>query len=189
MSLCFGLEFMNPKLINILTQPAFIVSACALALTIYQAYLSRKHNRISVKPRLTTSTNFYHEGNIMFFKTYLSNRGFGPAIINNYCVCVEDEIITIHDPNELFTIINKHFDGLLVEAHSEFYVFRKGAAIGSQQEDLIAKIALNNSKVSTDMFQTKFKALNLLINFESIYGEKAIYDTREHLQQVRNVDP
>ena len=32
---------------------AEIIAICALGLTFYQAYLSRKHNRLSLKPHLT----------------------------------------------------------------------------------------------------------------------------------------
>lgn len=66
------------------TNTAEIIASCALVFTTYQAYLSRKHNRISVRPKLALQAernSQNHTGSIII---NLSNSGLGPAEINSY---------------------------------------------------------------------------------------------------------
>ena len=54
-----------------------IISLCAISLTIYQAYTTRRHTRLSVQPRLGWRSIDDRRRD-----TYsLVNDGFGPAIL------------------------------------------------------------------------------------------------------------
>lgn len=78
---------MDPLLI--ITAVGVFVAACAFITTIWQAAITRKHNRMSVKPHLTTWTTTIHEGRS--YAVHLMNNGLGPALITKYEVLVDGE--------------------------------------------------------------------------------------------------
>lgn len=55
-----------------------VIALCALAATIWQAAISRRHNKLSVRPVLTLYRRDI-DGVI-----YVRNNGSGPAIIKSY---------------------------------------------------------------------------------------------------------
>ncbi len=67
---------------------ATIIAILALLFTIYQGYLTRRHNRLSVKPFLNF-TNKYDANNIIQY-CILKNSGLGPAIITNIKVYIPE---------------------------------------------------------------------------------------------------
>lgn len=59
---------------------AVVVALAALATAIWQAFLTRKHNRLSVTPSVTTASRLIKGDSI---KLCIENNGIGPAIINS----------------------------------------------------------------------------------------------------------
>jgi hypothetical protein len=67
-----------------------IISTCAISLTIYQAYNTRRHTRLSVQPRLDWTVNLQGDGGIAYS---LTNDGFGPAILKQLNVKLDGEVV------------------------------------------------------------------------------------------------
>src|SRR3989344_2263262 len=68
-----------------------IIALCALGLSIWQGYLSRGHNRISVRPHLTMWTHKYHGDGL--YAADIVNNGIGPAIIKCFSVKLDGKKI------------------------------------------------------------------------------------------------
>ena len=60
-----------------------IIAVCALVLTIYQARLARRHNRLSVRPLLSSFVEQVSgpDARITFS---LVNNGLGPALVDSF---------------------------------------------------------------------------------------------------------
>jgi hypothetical protein len=58
---------------------SFVISICALALSIYSAWESREHDKISVQPRLEFS--LVANQNLPEVGIYIENNGLGPAFL------------------------------------------------------------------------------------------------------------
>jgi hypothetical protein len=58
---------------------SFVISICALALSIYSAWESRQHDKISVQPRLEFS--MAGDQNAPEVGIYIANNGLGPAFL------------------------------------------------------------------------------------------------------------
>jgi hypothetical protein len=58
---------------------SFVISICALALSIYSAWESREHDKISVQPRLEFS--MVANQNMPEVGIYIENTGLGPAFV------------------------------------------------------------------------------------------------------------
>jgi hypothetical protein len=67
-----------------------VISVCAISLTIYQAYNTRRHTRLSVQPRLDWTVQLGPDGGIAYS---LVNDGFGPAILRELNVKLDGEVV------------------------------------------------------------------------------------------------
>ena len=65
-----------------------VIALTALAATFYQAYISRKHNKLSVKPYLTTWNTTTPEG---YSILAIINNGVGPAHIKSFGIFVDGQ--------------------------------------------------------------------------------------------------
>lgn len=69
---------------------AVLIACAAATFTGYQALLMRKHNRLSVKPHLSTWTTDTQVGDDYVIYFYLENNGLGPAIIQKFEVFFDE---------------------------------------------------------------------------------------------------
>lgn len=76
---------------------ASIIAACAMAITFWQGWLSRKHNELSVSPELGIHWSLNHEPGEIIFE--LKNSGLGPAKIHSYNCKVLGKEISKGDKN------------------------------------------------------------------------------------------
>ena len=63
-----------------------IVALCALFIAAWQAWGTRRHNRLSVKPHLATWTNQDDSDGFYKVRFVLLNNGLGPAILKKFRV-------------------------------------------------------------------------------------------------------
>ena len=75
-----------------------VIALCAFGATFWQAHLSRAHNKLSVKPYLTTWT--INAGNEGFYSLKVINNGVGPALIKTFEMYADDKKI-LGQPLEL----------------------------------------------------------------------------------------
>jgi hypothetical protein len=108
----------------------------------------------------------------------LINSGLGPAIINRFEVSVDNQHFPITEPEELVALMTKHLSGQLVLDQCTTSVLRKGHAMSKDAKVELAKIAFKN--VTTAQF-SEFKKFQVRVDYESAYGEKFSYDSRNHL--------
>ena len=64
-----------------------IIALCALIFAIWQGYETRKHNKLTYRPHLTT-WQFYNSEKRLYSLT-LKNNGLGPALIQSFIVKVD----------------------------------------------------------------------------------------------------
>lgn len=97
---------------------AVFISALALGTTFWQAHLSRKHNKLSVRPHLAGHASWNDEG---VYSLVLRNDGLGPAIITGARVFREGCLL----PGEGPELVVKAFDNLprcKLLGHEFFYL-------------------------------------------------------------------
>lgn len=68
-----------------------IIALCAFGLTIWQARITQKHNKLSVTPHLTTWSHSDAGNNR--YAVELLNNGIGPALINSFQIQVDGQFI------------------------------------------------------------------------------------------------
>ncbi len=152
-----------------------VIAICAFFLSIYQAYATRKHNRLSVKPHLTSFTrrtldltvNPGH-GKIDFS---LVNNGLGPAIINDFKVTLDDDAIPLENTQRCAELVAQLVSGKMKNfTRSDLtggYAMRKDESKEILVLDLAARTQDEFDKLSAPLDRLK-----LIVKYESIYGDK-----------------
>lgn len=162
--------------------PEIIISTCALAFTAYQAHLSRVHNKLSVRPSLTTVVNTTTDkNNNIAHEATLINAGLGPAYIKSFQVLIDNKHVNCKTPLEIHNSIVSNFKKYSFINNACYYmVLRKQAVVASDERIVIGTIVV---KPSVDMNHDDFNKIHILIEYESAYGEGYIYDSRLHMHE------
>lgn len=151
-----------------------VIAVCALGLTVWQAAITRRHNRLSVTPHLTTWTQ--SEQVTGRYSVEILNNGIGPALIKSFSVQVDGQPIGGEGPEPIEKALKVLFPQ---------YSFRSSQAYMARGYMMSAKEA--RSLVAVEFFGERFprqeevdhamKRTRLLIEYESIYGDKRLLDT------------
>lgn len=151
-------------------EPAMIVAIIALAVTFWQARISRRHNRLSVKPRLNLST--YLSEDKIPIRIVIKNNGLGPAVNTRF----------------KYLYGNKFYKSLKEPLFEKFdfgnHILVKSGGIGQGtikcgEEEEILKIEIDDEKKNHRGFaltiEAFLKEVSITINTESLYKEKQEY--------------
>jgi hypothetical protein len=104
------------------------ISLCALALSVYQGYKTREHDRLMVTPRMVLSFG-NHKESVGWVE---SNTGLGPAIVNSFEVLVNGRPVASW-PYVLTTIGVEAISG-----QSQFAVLYPRGTIPAETQALLA---------------------------------------------------
>lgn len=145
-----------------------LVAVCALGTTIWQGYIMRKHNKLSVKPLLTT----FAIENIGWAEYRLENCGVGPAIIKNFYLFYDEKEVSRNNRKTYEDFFKDKTKGFLFSSNSSYVPNSVIPAGGS--------IVLVSFKYDTEKHDVSFaEKINIVIEYESIYQDKVFtYDSR-----------
>ena len=151
-----------------------VIALCALGFTIWQFSVQRTHNRLSVKPYLTT---WSHRGDNGLLRVDVLNNGIGPALIKYFKVYVDSHEVKGQDleivrkavkllfPNYNFTIPYNSF-------------LSEGYMMAANENRCIVSINFTGPNLPTDIeIEHATKRVRILIKYESIYKDSAEYDS------------
>lgn len=157
-----------------------IVSLCALILTIHSAKATRKHQRLSVQPRMSTFNGHQVDPTTqqLTFWATLTNCGLGPAIIKKFELMLDDVPMEVTEPDDIKLAVVKVLGKPLV--NHEIGIFRKEYAMAKDEVREIVR-ATAQAAIAADL--EALKRLQLRITYESAYGETFTYDSRVHLEE------
>lgn len=145
------------------TSPAVIVALFALLLTFFQIRATQMHNRLSVRPLLLfRSPSGETDDRRQFISISLSNEGLGPAIVSEFHIYCNGEVLSAIDIEDLLSKRSGLWD--LYQAHK---VDSKSQAMG-----------VNNG------FHIKDGATHEVLRIEFWKEDSSISD--EKLWEVRN---
>lgn len=159
-----------------------IISACALGLTIQQSLSTRRHNRLSVQPRLATAvneetiTNQPNQPKVNLFKYTLFNNGLGPAVIEDFKFLIDGIPIEASQPKDVFKAIQKASELKFIDNPWTITLLKKEHVMGKDTSELITQLAF----IQDDQKPFEKDRYHVLIKYKSAYGEPFTYDSRDH---------
>lgn len=157
---------------------AEIIAVCALVFTAYQAYLSRRHNRLSIIPKLTTSTVGKSEESIGSMAVILANNGLGPAVINTYLVELDGIPQEFNDSSEVLVFMKELVGNIGVD--STVTLLNSGHIIAAGESTKVMFISfVDNEGKGSEYVDNLMNRFSLRVSYSSIYGEKFEYHSIE----------
>ena len=150
-------------------------AVCALGATIWQGQQNYKHNKLSVRPKLTTMENYENTDETRTVTFELINAGFGPAIFKDF--------ILVYDGKEISKNNRKTYEDFLTEKTQGFtdvciFSFIPDSTISSGE--CCELFSFTHKHGQDASFINK---LNLRVNYQSIYEDEIYeYDSRKDRQ-------
>lgn len=158
---------------------AVLIACFAAVFAGYQALLMRQHNRLSVKPHLSTWTTDTQVNGEYVIYFYLENNGLGPAIIQNFEIFFDGtKIGDCYDRLALNGSMSKRVEEQKgITKHIISLLGLKTAFPAGKKEVLFAihmPMAMNFSKKIYQDFMDRF---DLNLEYSSVYGGKEFLNT------------
>jgi hypothetical protein len=162
---------------------ANIIALAATAFVAYQAWLTRKHNRLSVRPHLQTHSDIQRgeaagPNTIDHYATELRNAGLGPAIITKWRLFFDGKEQIAPTAKEIDNIVK----GLMPNSLSitTYYMGEEHVMRSGDSQTLLAVKVPSMSPEQLIAFEAQLDRLNIVIEYTSMYGDKCKpLDTRE----------
>jgi len=152
-----------------------VIALCAFVLTIWQGCVMRRHNRLSVRPYLTTWLHSDTAKHI--YAIALLNNGLGPALIKSFRLEVDGRVMI----GEGMEPIDKGLKILFsqYQYHRSGSFVAKGYMMPAKVSHNLATVQFFGEKVPTpeEVDHAFKKRGKLLIEYESIYKEKWTLDS------------
>ncbi|MEZ5082969.1 MAG: hypothetical protein R2750_05925 [Bacteroidales bacterium] len=146
---------------------ATFIALLALFFSILDHYQNRKHNRKTVKPILLIEVHEYDKQ----YGIFISNQGYGPAIIDSFAVYYKNERITHNDVwSEIFNI---HFldpidFGIESTSLNNRHVVKTG------ENKLIWGAHINELGGNIQLLNDAIDVISMKVYYHSIYEDKSI---------------
>jgi len=154
---------------------SIFVAVCALIVSICAGVVAREHNRLSVKPHLTSWTDD-HINEKGLFRYKLMNNGLGPALVEKIVLRIDGNEVVGEGPE----LIEKALEILLPDKRysykSNHSFFRKGYSILPKENIVVAEVQFDPFYPKPKDFGNELeKRAKLEITYKSFYGERFFF--------------
>ena len=166
---------MNWQMITGIT--GVIVASCAIIISIWQGMVNRKHNRMSVRPHLTTWRQIDPSNG--YYQVDLINNGIGPALIEKFCVKVDGKVLPGAELEVIETAMKILFPNNAYTL-GKAYV-GKGYAMAPKERCTIVSVQfLEKPGPSIETVEhALLRRADLEITYTSFYGERFELETEK----------
>lgn len=143
---------------------SIIVAVCALSLTVWQGWMTRKHNQLSVMPAICS----WNHSDEKTFHYWIKNKGHGTAKIDEFKLLINGTLVS-HD--EFHQVMKKRFDKL---GKNTFHMggFEDGSFFEKGEQTDIIKVTFDDDVENSEYFKELTKDCELKIEYSSLYGKK-----------------
>ena len=146
-----------------------IIALSALGVSIWQGYLQRKHNKLSVLPHVTVEFDTRINSDIAVL---IKSVGLGPAKFLNYKWVVNDREFYVRTKKDYWDLLN----GLGLENERvEFYCPQLESFLAPGFQGFLVRFPDSTSKPQHNKIVAALSKSRIYILYESMYGDK-VYD-------------
>ncbi|PPC84922.1 MAG: hypothetical protein CTY37_09235 [Methylotenera sp.] len=150
-----------------------VIALCALGATFWQGYLSRRHNRLSVKPHIEIAIGF----NFIQQEYYINmlNNGLGPALITKIQLLVDGVEVDTQTSEVFCDVISEVFH--LYRYKQNYLIISGSYMMKPSEEKTFLKVEILDSLnsfpiIDSEEIHNVNSRLKVKIGYESMYGEK-----------------
>ena len=154
---------------NVISLCAAIVALSALGVSIYQSYLMRKHNRLSLRPflNLDHSYNDLHPISIKVF-----NNGCGPAIVKNVDFKINGNSVNTRSQDEFIAAFADIDIDLNRISFSASFPKKQAFVKAGDQFTIISFDSSHTDKELHAFLMSKLSLIEVNVEYECMYNIK-----------------
>jgi hypothetical protein len=158
---------------DVIALSSLVIALCAMIITVWQGFLTRKHNILSVMPQLEL-VRVGSPGNLIHIN--LVNHGTGPAFIQNIYLFAGGEKLNIKTPEDFKHLCEK-LDICLKTYNHTFTFCDGGTALGPDKDFILMSFpkAEDDYESSKTLVEKIFK---ITIEIEYTCTYKKSYKTK-----------
>lgn len=160
---CGMFNWITPEIIIAIS--SVFIALFALVATIWQGKMTKKHNKLSVKPILNCRVEI--SNHCEKIGVHFTNDGIGPAVITS---------AKIKRNNKEFSLGDFRYLGLFPELRNEHFHFNllgiPGTILPSQSQWLFSTNEHKNGFVKINDLISALNEVNIEIKYESMYEDK-----------------
>lgn len=156
---------------RITTVATVIIAVAAFCVAIWQGCEARRHNRLSVQPKLAFSYEFTPTEENQYFGLYICNKGIGPAIIKSFKIYVDNKLMedkVYGGWDEALSLLGINKDWIKVKK-----LGTTGALSQGEKCVLIGVATENQTPERNEALHQALGRIDIRIKYESFYGDSA----------------
>lgn len=143
------------------------IAFCAFGVSIWQGVQTRKHNKLSFQPHLTTWTHRdIHKGT---YSIDLINNGLGPAIIESFTVNVDGKPISGEGTEHMEKALKIVFSNFNFKSHHSYV--SKGYSMAAKERCAIVVVQFTDQLPSPEFVDHAIDRGELVISYKSFYND------------------
>jgi hypothetical protein len=144
------------------------VAICALAISIWQGWLQRRHNILSVTPYLDVNVDGTRPSEVVIS---VKNSGLGPAYLDSVVANVRNEQMPLNTRESYLRFVSAMSPSGQAKIH--YSVADTTSVIAAGAEIVLLRIALANGAAPSNIEIKKFlEDTEFTVAFRSFYGRK-----------------
>ena len=151
-----------------------LIALCALAYTIWQGKQTRYHNKLSLRPHLTSWTN--QDVDKGLYTVELMNNGLGPALIESFTIKVDGKVISGKQTEPIEKGLKILFPNVPYKTHQEYMAKDYSMAAKEKRTILLIQFTEPRSLIK-ETVEHAFNRADLIIKYKSFYEEKFTYSS------------
>jgi len=158
---------------------SIFIAVCALFISVWHGIVARKHNRLSVRPHLTSWTDD-HLNTKGLFRYRVMNNGLGPALIEKIVLKVDGNEVIGEGDELIKNALEILLPGRIYTYHSYYAFFKKGYSMLPKENVVVAEVQFNPIFPNPKKFGERLeKQATLEITYKSFYGERFFFPEEE----------
>lgn len=153
-----------------------VIALCALVFSIWQGMVARKHNKLSVRPHLSTWSSADEEKG--FYSFEIINNGIGPAIVEEATVKVDGKPIAGKAADAVENAVKILFADLRYRANHSY--FMKGDTMAPNERCGLIELQFSDEPPpSAEVIARAMKRVVVEITYKSFYGETFHFSSKD----------
>lgn len=154
-----------------------LIALCALGLTLWQIRTGICHNKLSVKPHLTTWSHEDHQNHQ--YSVELLNNGIGPAFFESFQIQIDGQPVSGEGTELMEKVLKILFPQYQYSAGKSY--FSKGYIMAEKEtRNLVSIEFYGNTVPSAAEIEHAVRRTKLVVTYKSIYNEVFTYDSTAH---------
>ena len=168
--------------------PEMVIALCALGLTLYQAWLTRRHNRLSVMPHLDWTRARQRSDDGIALRFLLINTGIGPAIIKRREFLIAGKLFVSSGRDCIEDLATHCFGGKLTYRVRQHSLLGIGAIVPAGHHVCVAEVFFPGLKPADEsQIEACLQPLVFEVAYESFYRERFRFTTADQRQRATPV--